>query len=599
MEVIMKKMETNFRRYSTEIFWIFFLIVLSPALIATVMYQNTTFEGSGQMATGKVLGERVQNTTEEYLEGRDNNITIPEAESEVLGRETQNLTAKEARGQSITAPDIGLKNASFARLTNVSNTSYANEHNRIHSDKLLDGLVASGFEKVSCISRFDSYLYRKASPHKPSQYLISKLRNYEDLHRKCGVHTKAYKRTMVKLVRSKNHNAGTVCKYLVWTPVNGLGNRMISMAAAFLYALVTDRVLLVEFQSDMVDLFCEPFPNSTWILPKDFPFRNKYAHIETYQNMLKKDKGNGSKEIVPSVMHLNMQHTFNDPKKLFHCNHSQDLLQQVSLLILQSDQYFVPSLFMTPSFNPELNKMFLKKDTVFHHLGRYLFHPSNEAWGLISRFYQTYLANADERIGLQIRVFRPDHTPHQRVMELLLSCTLKNKLLPELDKQNFITSISKNQTLKVVLLASLYRVYGDNLRTMYLSEPTVTGEMIGVCQPSHEEHQKFHDNRHNMMAWTEIYLLSMSDTLVTTSLSTFGYVAQGLGGLKPWLLYRIVGNETHNPACERDISMEPCFHIPPKYNCEGKAMEHLGLLYPHMRKCVDYSSGIKLINDSN
>ncbi|KAI4329409.1 hypothetical protein L6164_021676 [Bauhinia variegata] len=487
----------------------------------------------------------------------------------------------------------GLKNASFARLTNDSS-----QHSRIHSDKLLDGLLASGYEEESCISRFQSYLYRKASPHKPSQYLIYKLRKYEDLHRKCGVHTKAYNRTMVKLLRSKNHSAATMCKYLVWTPVNGLGNRMINMAAAFLYGLVTDRVLLVQFQSDMIGLFCEPFLNSTWILPKDFPFNNHHRHIETYQNMLKKGKGNDSKGIVPSVMHLNMQHTSNDPKMFFHCDHNQDLLQQVSLLILQSDQYFVPSLFMTPSFNTELIKMFPEKDIIFHHLGRYLFHPSNEAWGIISRFYQAYLANANEKIGLQIRVFVPQHTPYERIIELLLNCTLKHKLLPELDKQNTVSSIWENQTLKAVMVASLDPVYGDNLRTMYLSKPTATGEIIGVYQPSHEDHQKFHDDRHNMKAWTEMYLLSMSDVLVTTSLSTFGYVAQGLGGLKPWLLYRLTSNQTHDPPCERDFSVEPCFHISPKYNCEGKTVEHLSSLYPHLRECVDYSFGTKLVNDS-
>ncbi|KAI9084496.1 hypothetical protein K1719_033484 [Acacia pycnantha] len=41
-------------------------------------------------------------------------------------------------------------------------------------------------------------------------------------------------------------------------------SRMITLAASFLYAILTDRVLLVRFGSDMVGLFCEPFPNSSW-----------------------------------------------------------------------------------------------------------------------------------------------------------------------------------------------------------------------------------------------------------------------------------------------------------------------------------------------
>jgi xyloglucan fucosyltransferase len=55
-------------------------------------------------------------------------------------------------------------------------------------DKLLDGLLISGFDEASCISRSQSHFYHKPSPHKPSPYFISKLRKYEELHRKCGPH---------------------------------------------------------------------------------------------------------------------------------------------------------------------------------------------------------------------------------------------------------------------------------------------------------------------------------------------------------------------------------------------------------------------------
>lgn len=125
---------------------------------------------------------------------------------------------------------------------------------------------------------------------------------------------------------------------------------------------------------------------------------------------------------------------------------------------------------MTPFFNIELNKLFIEKDTIFHHLGRYLFHPSNEAWRLITNFYQAHLAKANERIGLQIRVFNPISTPQQVVMNLVLNCTLENKLLPKvLGMKNSMSSSGKNKTImKVVLVASLHPQYGENLKTMYL-----------------------------------------------------------------------------------------------------------------------------------
>lgn len=68
--------------------------------------------------------------------------------------------------------------------------------------------------------------------------------------------------------------------------------------------------------------------------------------------------------------------------------------------------------------------------------------------------------------------------------------------------------------------------------------PTVTGEMVGIYQPSQEGYQQTENPQHNQKAWAEMYLLSLSDILVTSSWSTFGYVAQGLGGLKPWIWSR-------------------------------------------------------------
>ncbi|KAK7251865.1 hypothetical protein RIF29_35443 [Crotalaria pallida] len=488
-------------------------------------------------------------------------------------------------------------------LLPTKSAGYKNDSNSISivdddRDKLFDGLLASGFDEASCISKVQSHLYRKAeSPHKPSPYLISKLRNYEKLHRRCGPNSRAYNRNMIKIVHSKTNGGGAaaICKYLVFKPSNGLGNQMISTVATFLYAILTDRVLLIRFDKDKEGLFCEPFINSTWMLPKNSPFRNEKQHVETYQSMLlQKEKAAIN---LPSALFLNLQHTKDDPETFFHCDYSQDLLRNVPLLILQSDQYFVPSLYMNPSFNLEVTKMLPEKDTIFHHLGQYLFFPSNKAWGLIRRFYETYLAKADEMIGLQIRVFIPDSVPQQAVMDLVLNCTLENKLLPEIDTLNSVSSSTrKNKTVKAVLVASLYPEYGENLKAMYQNKPTISGELIGVYQPSHEEHQKFGDNKHSMKAWTEMYLLSLSDVLVTTSLSTFGYVAQGLGGLKPWLLYKLTNNETHFPACEQDWSLEPCYHVPPKHYCNGKPIKDFVSSFPDLRECVDFSHGVKLVN---
>jgi xyloglucan fucosyltransferase len=379
---------------------------------------------------------------------------------------------------------------------------------------------------------------------------------------------------------------------------------MLTIASAFLYALLTNRVLLVEFGSEIAGLFCEPFQQTTWLLPRDFPLRNQFDNFSqeyphTYGNMLKSRIINTAvKSSPPPFLYIYLAYNIDRYDGLFYCDQNQDQLGKVPWLVIKSNQYFVPSLFLVPSFKQELSKLFPDEETVFHHLGRYLFQPSNEAWGLITRFYRAYLSKADETIGIQVRVFDTKATPFKTVMDQILSCTLKEKLLPEvLDVQNSAASLSNNQGLKAVLVTSLYSEYYEHIKGMYWTKPTVSGEVIGVYQPSHEEHEIYGNNMHSMKAWTEIYLLSMSNVLITSSWSTFGYVAQSLGGLKPWMLYRPLNGTTPDPPCVQAMSMEPCFHFPPSYGCKADVYIGPGAIVPHVKHCEDVGWGLKLVKD--
>ncbi|KAG5596619.1 hypothetical protein H5410_037851 [Solanum commersonii] len=131
---------------------------------------------------------------------------------------------------------------------------------------------------------------------------------------------------------------------------------------------------------------------------------------------------------------------------------------------------------------------------------------------------------------------------------------------------------------------------------MYWEHPTMTGETVGVYQPSQEEHQQTEKLWHERKALAEMYLLSLTDKLVTSAWSTFGYVAHGLGGLKPWILYKPENRTAHNPPCVRAVSLEPCFHAPPYYDCKKKAGTDTSKIVPHVRHCEDVSWGLKLFD---
>ncbi|KAB2609392.1 galactoside 2-alpha-L-fucosyltransferase-like [Pyrus ussuriensis x Pyrus communis] len=471
----------------------------------------------------------------------------------------------------------------------------------VPEDKLLGGLLADGFDEGYCVSRYQSASYRKELPYRPSSYLISKLRSYEALHKRCGPYTKAYNKTLEQL-KSGHGTSSLDCNYVVWISFSGLGNRILTLASAFLYALLTNRVLLVDPGVDMVDLFCEPFPEVSWFLPTDFPLKDQFNSLDQksphcYGKMMKTSNFTNSDDSVrPSFVYLHLAHDYDDQDKLFFCNQDQAFLERIPWLIMKTDNYFVPSLFLIPSFEQELHKLFPRKETAFHFLGRYLFHPTNVVWGLITRYYQAYLAKADERIGIQIRVFDTGIGPFEHVFDQILSCALKEKLLPELNRQDFIVSPSGTPKSKVVLMTSLSSGYSEKLRDMYWEHPTVTGEVVGIFQPSHEEYQQTEKHTHNRKAWAEMYLLSLTDALVTSSWSTFGYVAQSLGGLTPWILYKPENRTAPNPPCRRAMSMEPCFHAPPFYDCKAKTGIDTGTLVPHVRHCEDMSWGLKLVD---
>ncbi|WJX95539.1 Galactoside 2-alpha-L-fucosyltransferase, variant 2 [Trifolium repens] len=466
-------------------------------------------------------------------------------------------------------------------------------------DKLLGGLLADGFDEKSCLSRYQSVMFHKGLSGKPPSYLISKLKKYEARHKQCGPYTESYNKT-VKELGSGQFSDSSDCKYVVWISFSGLGNRILTLASAFLYAILTDRVLLVDPGVDMTDLFCEPFPDASWFVPPDFPLNSQLNNFNQDSNqchgkMLKTNSITNS--TVPSFVYLHLAHDYDDHDKLFFCDEEQHFLQKVPWLIMKTDNYFVPSLFLMPSFEQELNDLFPKKDKVFHFLGRYLFHPTNNVWGLVVRYYNAYLAKVDERIGIQIRVFDTEPGPFQHVLDQILACTLKENILPDVNRGENIDSSSGTPKSKAVLMTSLNSGYFENVRDIYWEYPTVTGEVIGIYQPSHEGYQQTQKQIHNQKAWAEMYLLSLTDVLVTSSWSTFGYVAQGLGGLKPWILYKPENRTAPNPPCRRAMSMEPCFHAPPFYDCKAKRGTDTGELVPHVRHCEDMSWGLKLVDN--
>ncbi|CAI9112085.1 OLC1v1012462C1 [Oldenlandia corymbosa var. corymbosa] len=471
----------------------------------------------------------------------------------------------------------------------------------------LGGLIAEGFDEKSCLSRYQSPWKNKGQQqHQPSPHLISKLRNYEALHRRCGPHTESFRKASEYINYSihnnnSNHSSSSDCQYIIWTPKNGLGNQMMSLVSVFLYALLTQKVLLVKPQPHISDLFCEPFPGTSWLIPSSFPpinltFGKDSPRTYDYYNLKWEKPGS----VIPAYAYLYLAHDCNEEDARFFCDEDQTFIQKVPWLIIRSNQYFVPSLFLMPSFQKELSELFPEKETVFHFSGRYLFHPVNPVWSSITSYYKANLAGADEKIGIQVRIFKTDPDLFDKILQQILACVIKeNDLLPQIideTKKPGTDALHKSNRTKAVLITCLDARYSNAIRKMYEEKTTQTGEIIRVFQPSNEMRQKCTDLVHSMKALTDIYLLSLTDKLVTSSISTFGYVAQSLGGLKPWILHRPEEYNASNPGCQRAVSMEPCYLAPPTLDCKTRGTVDKGKIVGYVRHCEDRAKGLKLID---
>jgi xyloglucan fucosyltransferase len=388
---------------------------------------------------------------------------------------------------------------------------------KVGADELLGGLlVRGGFDRGSCLSRFESAQYYKHSPYAPSPYLLRKLRAYEARHKRCGPGTPLYAKSVEQIRSGGGGGGGAECNYLVWLPYNGLGNRMLSLVSTFLYALLSDRVMLVHFPADFTDLFCEPFPDATWVLPPDFPVANLsdlgMNPEQSYRNLLASKKIANDPTVqssVPPWVFLNLCHE-QDIDKLFYCSDDQLALAKVSWLLLFSDMYFVPSLYSMGEFHGELHRLFPAMESVCHLLSRYLFHPTNSVWGLVARYYNSYLARADQRIGIQIRIFEYfARISADDMYSQILACSRQEHILPETEDDNLTTTeaaaAAGNTTSTAILIASLYPDYYEMLRSRYYEHPAKGGVRVSVFQPTHEKVQVTGQHGHNQKALAEIF----------------------------------------------------------------------------------------------
>ncbi|CAI5519237.1 unnamed protein product [Closterium sp. Naga37s-1] len=302
--------------------------------------------------------------------------------------------------------------------------------------------------EVECWSRAELPCYEGMSRHTQQQgkgegntdssfseaHAQVKLRQYHTYRREC-LH-----REPLDLLRSTLLAGNpTSCRYLVfYHPSDGQGNRLISLVSAFAYALLTDRIFLLSSKSGPAAVLCEPFEHGeSWVLfGREEKLEEHHAQVlrvkvarewrEVRQGREKMGKkGGGRRRLVEGLvqggregrwreqcLRVDIFHSTPSSGFLFFCESEQQWLSRTPTLLLSSNQYFLPALYLLPSFRRRLLLLFPSHQP-FRSLARLLLFPRNRIWAQLTHRFHSLIAPAPARIGLQGRF--PTHANEGRL----------------------------------------------------------------------------------------------------------------------------------------------------------------------------------------
>ncbi|CAI5993649.1 unnamed protein product [Closterium sp. NIES-64] len=242
-------------------------------------------------------------------------------------------------------------------------------------------------------------------PH-VSGALETKLRQYHRYRREC-----LRQEPMPQLRATLLAGNRTACRYLLYhQTIDGQGNRLMSLVSSFAYALLTDRILLLLSRSGPATEFCEPFEHeASWVL-FDGPEEEGEEYARVLRSRVAKEWRSAREgeeawasgdKLPPPMLRLDINQATTPSGFLFFCEAEQQWLSHTPTLLLTSNQYFLPALYLLPSFRRLL--LLFPAHMPFRSLSRLLLFPRNRIWAGITHRYHTLIAPAPARVGLQGR----------------------------------------------------------------------------------------------------------------------------------------------------------------------------------------------------
>ncbi|BBN01280.1 xyloglucan fucosyltransferase [Marchantia polymorpha subsp. ruderalis] len=429
---------------------------------------------------------------------------------------------------------------------------------------------------------------------------------YAELHRACTTRIgdlQAY-------FKAQNSSVAG-CRFIVAETHFGLGNKVYQLSSVFMYAVLSQRVMLVPESTSVPAVVCQPFAGSSWTMKERFveEVRKRRKPSLTFYDDVDLAV-NGTRDLATFASAMSNKW---GPEPRFWCDTEQRFLTRVPWLTIDGCLLFLHKLYAVDMFRPALEALFPDR-IVLTRILRTLMLPADPVWERILHVNEVYLQNAAKQVGIQVRFLSGEkeyEAKNELINERITRCLWENKILPEVcpargdpgfGDPKFAACAAKltredHQRPRIVkvLIASLFLGLHDSLNEIYLRhEITTTKEVVGIIQLTHEKIQGT-GVEVDSQAFVEIISLSMSDVLVVTPQSTFGGLAQAYGGLVPWFI-EFAKKKGEPDQCERGMGIEPCYlganiHYDCKYDAPGT--QDIPDLLPYLRSClfIDVGSG--------
>lgn len=211
------------------------------------------------------------------------------------------------------------------------------------------------------------------------------------------------------------HSSWSQANYVVFDAVNGLGNRVLGFLAVTTYALVTDRVLLINWQpgdnhaARFEDLFV---PLSS--MDNQLPWSSQYS-LARLASLIKNRWINGiewqkksSRIPKDSSFYFDQQILCNEG-----ANNDQSWLVKMKFVVInffvrhvrwvRTDQYFVPLLTRNQRWREDFRNLF-PHGQIFAELSKRLLQPVPEVQSIIQSFQKKYdFTKTNVTIGVHMR----------------------------------------------------------------------------------------------------------------------------------------------------------------------------------------------------